>query len=403
MSLIGTFSVATILLSGILFQSVEPETLLTQGRLDADLGDFESAARLFESVADDSEAPAELRWEALVRLGQVKAQLGRHDESVTAYQRVFENYPDDSDAIRFLTLAVTGVAPGPARWESDWREVSLDVAHTPHPTPVIRWPGFDADPQRDYSGEAVSVHKENTSVRDIVQELSKAAGLSFAMYAEGEGEVTASFENTPWDRVLHLVTRAAQLDVELDGKVQIIGDAAAFERLRTARRVEASGELISLDFSDGDLGDILRLFADMTRLNIVVLPGTHGRVSLSLVEEPWDRALFYVLNSQGLEFSRRDRVLVGGEPERLATYLEMETKDYRGNIISIDFPGSDFDEVMKFFSDTTGLQVVADDRFPGPLTLKLTDVPWDQALDLIVKLQGLRFELQDTVIRIERR
>ena len=81
----------------------------------------------------------------------------------------------------------------------------------------------------------------------------------------------------------------------------------------------------------------------------------------------------------------------------------METKDYCGNIISIDFAESDFDEVMKFFSDTTGLQVVADDRFSAPLTLKLTDVPWDQALDLIVKLQGLRFELQDTVIRIERR
>jgi type II secretory pathway component HofQ len=378
---------------------------MIQGRVEADLGDFESAARLFESVADDSEAPAELRWEALVRLGQVKAQLGRHDESVAAYQRVFENYADDSDAIRFLTLAVTGVAPGPARWESIWREVTLDVAQTAHATPVVRWPGFDSDPQPDYSGEAVSVsvHKENTSVRDIVRELSKAAGLSFAMYAEGEGEVTASFENTPWDRVLHLVTRAAQLDVELDGKVQIIGDAASFERLRTARRVEASGELISIDVADGGLGDILGLFADTIGLNIVVLPGTHGRVTMTLREVPWERALFYMLNSQGLAFSRSDHVLVVGEPERLSPYLEMETKDYRGDIISIDFAGSDFDEVMKFFSDTTGLQIVADDRFSGRITLKLTDVPWDQALDLIVKLQGLRFELQDTVIRIERR
>ena len=134
-----------------------------------------------------------------------------------------------------------------------------------------------------------------------------------------------------------------------------------------------------------------------------MFPGTRGRVNLRLSEEPWDRALFYVLNSQGLEFSRRDHVLVVGAPERLTSYLEMETKDYRGNIISIDFAGSDFDEVMKFFSDTTGLQIVADERFSGRITLKLTDVPWDQALDLIVKLQGFRFELQDTVIRIERR
>ena len=82
-------------------------------------------------------------------------------------------------------------------------------------------------------------------------------------------------------------------------------------------------------------------------------------------------------------------------------FVEMETKAYRGDIISIDLSESDFDEVMTYFSDVAGLEVVTDVGVSVPLTLKLTDVPWDQTLDIIVKLFGLRFEVDDAVIRIK--
>jgi hypothetical protein len=109
---------------------------------------------------------------------------------------------------------------------------------------------------------------------------------------------------------------------------------------------------------------------------------------------------FFVLNSQGLAFTRRDHVLVVGEPERLEPYIEMEARDYSGDIISIDFQGDDFDEVMRFFSDAADREIVADARFTGALHFKLTDVPWDQALDVVLALYGLGFEAGDSAIRI---
>lgn len=61
-----------------------------------------------------------------------------------------------------------------------------------------------------------------------------------------------------------------------------------------------TGHPISLDFKDGDLQDIFRLFADISGLNVVVNPGVGGKVTLKLVELPWDQALDLILKTNGL-------------------------------------------------------------------------------------------------------
>jgi type IV pilus assembly protein PilQ len=61
-----------------------------------------------------------------------------------------------------------------------------------------------------------------------------------------------------------------------------------------------TGHPISLDFKDGDLQDIFRLFADISGLNVVVNPGVSGKVTLKLVELPWDQALDLILKTNGL-------------------------------------------------------------------------------------------------------
>src|SRR6202023_1145567 len=62
------------------------------------------------------------------------------------------------------------------------------------------------------------------------------------------------------------------------------------------------GHPISLDFKDGDLQDIFRLFADISGLNIVVNPGVSGKVTLKLNEVPWDQALDLILKANGLGY-----------------------------------------------------------------------------------------------------
>jgi type IV pilus assembly protein PilQ len=84
---------------------------------------------------------------------------------------------------------------------------------------------------------------------------------------------------------------------------------------------EYTGELISLDFKDGDVQDIFRLFADISGLNIVVQPGVTGRITLKLVEVPWDQALELILKTNKLGYA------VEGNVIRIAPLAELAQEE----------------------------------------------------------------------------
>ena len=391
-----------VVLASLEAQKADPTSLMTRGKLDFDLGSFASAVSAFEQITRDPSATPELRWEALVRLGQAKAGLGEHEASVNAFREVMASHSDDPDAIRFLTLAVAGVVPGRSRWEGMWREVRLDVRDSPHPHAVMRWRGFDSGLEPDLGGKRISLHVEDESVESVVRALNAEVGFSWVMYPEVEGELTASFENVPWDRVLDLVVRAAGASVMRDG-VYVVASPGGVERLQKARHAPFSGQRITVDFDDRDLLDVFRFFADVTGHNFVVLPGVAGRVNLKLDDVAWDEALFHALTGNGLAFSKRDNVLVIADPVALGPYLEMETKDYHGKPIALDFHDAEMDVVLHFFKNVSGLEVLASAGLSEKLTFKLVDVPWDQALDLVAALNGLRAEVGVGGVRLDLR
>jgi type IV pilus secretin PilQ/predicted competence protein len=69
------------------------------------------------------------------------------------------------------------------------------------------------------------------------------------------------------------------------------------------------GTPISLDFKDGDLQDIFRLFSDISGLNVVINPGISGKVTLKLNEVPWGRALELILRTNQLGCVLEDNVI----------------------------------------------------------------------------------------------
>ncbi len=82
-----------------------------------------------------------------------------------------------------------------------------------------------------------------------------------------------------------------------------------------------TGHPISLDFKDGDLQDIFRLFADISGLNIVVNPGVSGKVTLKLNEVPWDQALDLILKANGLGYTLEGNVI------RIAKLIDLQTEE----------------------------------------------------------------------------
>ncbi len=63
---------------------------------------------------------------------------------------------------------------------------------------------------------------------------------------------------------------------------------------------QSSAAPISLDLVDADLLYVLRLISDVGQINIVVGDGVSGRVTVRLVDVPWDQALAVILQTHGL-------------------------------------------------------------------------------------------------------
>ncbi len=62
---------------------------------------------------------------------------------------------------------------------------------------------------------------------------------------------------------------------------------------------------------------------------------------------------------------------------------------YVGEKLSLNFQNVEVRSVLQVIADFTGLNIIASDTVTGSLTLRLKDVPWDQALDLIMQTKGL--------------
>ena len=74
---------------------------------------------------------------------------------------------------------------------------------------------------------------------------------------------------------------------------------------------------------------------------------------------------------------------------------------YTGEIVSFDVRDLDLRDFFRLISETSGLNVTTDQNVSGTLPVfRLTDVPWDQALDIVLKQNQLRGELQGNVLRI---
>ncbi len=73
---------------------------------------------------------------------------------------------------------------------------------------------------------------------------------------------------------------------------------------------------------------------------------------------------------------------------------------YTGDPISLEYKDADVRDVLLKFGEISGLSFLIDGDVSGRVTLRLDQVPWDQALDVILKSAGLSYVLDDTIVRI---
>jgi type IV pilus assembly protein PilQ len=84
--------------------------------------------------------------------------------------------------------------------------------------------------------------------------------------------------------------------------------------------------------------------------------------------------------------------------ERLSTGTR--GRQFTGHPISLDFQGADLRAVLRTFAEISGLNIVIDPSIQGTVDVALRDVPWDQALDIILRANKLGYSVDGTIVRI---
>lgn len=148
---------------------------------------------------------------------------------------------------------------------------------------------------------------------------------------------------------------------------------------------ERSGK-IHVSFPRTSLPDALRVRLDVTDFATPVsyVSASEKSGATSIVIEPRG-------NYDYLAYQADNKLVVSIKP---MTKAEQEKRDadrfaYTGEKLSLNFQDIDVRSVLQLIADFTDLNLVASDTVQGNITLRLQSVPWDQALDLVLKTKGL--------------
>ena len=110
-----------------------------------------------------------------------------------------------------------------------------------------------------------------------------------------------------------------------------------------------------------------------------------------------------VISAQGdfeqLAYQSDNQYTIEIKPSQKRTAQE-EKKEYTGERLTLNFQDIDVRSVLQLLADTSGQNIVVSDSVTGNLTLRLQNVPWDQALDIVLRTKGLDKRRQDNVIII---
>jgi type IV pilus assembly protein PilQ len=157
------------------------------------------------------------------------------------------------------------------------------------------------------------------------------------------------------------------------------------------------GDRVVLDFMDTSLPQQLARTLDVMDFatpvkTIETRPdGRNVRMSIATSGE-FEHLAYQANNTYTVEFRSLTR------QEKEARLKEQQV--YEGDRLSLNFQDIEVRAVLQLLADFTGLNMVVSDTVSGRITLRLKNVPWDQAMDIILKTRGLSMRRNDNVVLV---
>jgi type IV pilus assembly protein PilQ len=161
--------------------------------------------------------------------------------------------------------------------------------------------------------------------------------------------------------------------------------------------IRQQGNTVVVDFLNTALPDALRRRLDVSDFATPVAQVTASQQGSTarLVVEPrglWEHNAYQSDTRFVLEVRP-----VREDPQRL---FQGTRQGYQGERLSLNFQNVDVRSLLQVIADFTNLNIITSDSVGGTITLRLKDVPWDQALDIILQSKGLDMRKNGNVILV---
>ncbi|AUL98863.1 type IV pilus secretin PilQ [Zoogloeaceae bacteirum Par-f-2] len=273
--------------------------------------------------------------------------LGRSTQPINAGDLVSANIVQAGDRTR-LVLNLARMAPYETRLDGN----ALIITLSPIPQETIVQATAE-QPIANFAASSSAAAEASKSIRDV----------NFRRGKEGEGRV-----------MVELSSPDTPIDIRKQGPNLIVEfiKTALPEHLRRRSDVLDFGTPVSA-ITAQQQGDNVRLVVTPTGL--------------------WEHNAYQSDNMFVLEVRR-----VTEDPNKLVQGAPRG--QYGGERLSLNFQNIDVRAVLQVIADFTDFNIITSDSVTGNLTLRLKDVPWDQALDIILQAKGLDMRKNGNVIWI---
>jgi type IV pilus assembly protein PilQ len=186
--------------------------------------------------------------------------------------------------------------------------------------------------------------------------------VDFRRGPNGEGRVITELSDT-----------TTGIDIRRQGKQLVVDFVNAGAQKNVERRLDVA-----------DFGTPVKIIETRTAAN-----------NVRMTIEPqglWDHSA-YQTDKQFIVEIRK----VTEDPNKL---VQTTQPGYAGEKLSLNFQNVEVRSVLQVIADFTGLNIIASDSVQGNITLRLKDVPWDQALDIILQSKGLSKRKNGNVVLV---
>jgi len=171
--------------------------------------------------------------------------------------------------------------------------------------------------------------------------------------------------------------------------VQTIGGA------RTQASLKREGGRLVVDFPNTKLGadqarryDVTDFATPINSFDVTSSP-TGARIVVAATGD-YEQAAYQTDREYALEL----------KPVSKAAAAAQEKKEYKGERLTLNFQDIETRAVLQLLAETSGQNIVVSDTVQGNVTLRLQNVPWDQALDIVLRTKGLDKRDEGNVIYV---